>query len=132
MLNASFEGAQVEASSFDLVFAAQSFHWVAPEVAFTKTAELLKLQGWFAAFWKRWLPTGAEAESKETKLYQEYFSDYAPVTPQQHEEDALGDLAGSWVLSFLLDADCGDTLRRKSRMLVLRSNEPKVSELGRK
>jgi SAM-dependent methyltransferase len=92
--NSTFEDTIIEAGVFDLVFAAQSFHWVAPEIGYTKAAKILKTGGWFAAFWKRWIPTGAEAESRETKLYQEYFPDYIPVTPQQHEKDALRDLAG--------------------------------------
>ena len=92
--NVTFEEAKVEASSFDLVYAAQSFHWVDPEVGYMKVAKILKPGGWFAAFWKRSIPTEVEGESRETKLYQEYFPEYSPVTPQQYEEASVSDLAG--------------------------------------
>lgn len=40
----------LEAGSFDLVIAAQSFHWVEPELRFTKTAAALRRGGALAVF----------------------------------------------------------------------------------
>jgi ubiquinone/menaquinone biosynthesis C-methylase UbiE len=44
----SFEGLDAEDVSFDLVISAAAFHWVDPEVAFPKSARLLRPGGWLA------------------------------------------------------------------------------------
>ena len=41
----SFESWSIEAAGFDLVFSAQAFHWVAPEVRFVKAWQALKEGG---------------------------------------------------------------------------------------
>jgi ubiquinone/menaquinone biosynthesis C-methylase UbiE len=44
----SFEDLAIADESFDLVISAAAFHWVDPEVAFTKSARLLRPGGWLA------------------------------------------------------------------------------------
>jgi ubiquinone/menaquinone biosynthesis C-methylase UbiE len=44
----SFEDLAVADESFDLIISAAAFHWVDPEVAFTKSARLLRPGGWLA------------------------------------------------------------------------------------
>lgn len=44
----SFEDYQAPDHAFDLVVAATAFHWIDPEVAFTKTVRLLVPGGWLA------------------------------------------------------------------------------------
>ena len=46
----TFEDWPLEAGAFDLVIAAQSFHWVTPELRFTKTAAALRPAGALAVF----------------------------------------------------------------------------------
>lgn len=44
----SFEDLDVVDASFDLVISSAAFHWIDPEVAFTKSARLLRPGGWLA------------------------------------------------------------------------------------
>lgn len=46
-----FEDWDLERRSFDLVFSAQAFHWVAPDVGLRKADEALKPGGHLALFW---------------------------------------------------------------------------------
>lgn len=48
--NAAFEGFEAEAGSFDLIYAASSFHWIPPEVGFPKVLRLLRPGGAFVRF----------------------------------------------------------------------------------
>ena len=44
----SFEQFEAETPAFDLVFAATSWHWLDPRVAYRRAAELLRPSGWLA------------------------------------------------------------------------------------
>jgi ubiquinone/menaquinone biosynthesis C-methylase UbiE len=44
----SFEDLDAADGSFDLVISGAAFHWIDPEVAFGKSARLLRPGGWFA------------------------------------------------------------------------------------
>jgi SAM-dependent methyltransferase len=44
----SFEDLAVADASFDLVISAAAFHWIDPEIAFSKSARLLRPAGWLA------------------------------------------------------------------------------------
>jgi ubiquinone/menaquinone biosynthesis C-methylase UbiE len=44
----SFEDLAAADASFDLVISSAAFHWIDPEVAFTKSAQLLRPGGWLA------------------------------------------------------------------------------------
>jgi len=44
----SFEDLAADDASFDLVISSAAFHWIDPEVAFTKSARLLRPGGWLA------------------------------------------------------------------------------------
>jgi ubiquinone/menaquinone biosynthesis C-methylase UbiE len=44
----SFEELAASLASFDLVISATAFHWIDPEVAFSKSARLLRQGGWLA------------------------------------------------------------------------------------
>jgi SAM-dependent methyltransferase len=48
VVNVSFEEANLPSKSFDLVYAATSFHWIDPSVKFSKTHQLLKDKGHLA------------------------------------------------------------------------------------
>jgi SAM-dependent methyltransferase len=49
----TFEAWPIEPEAFDLVYAAQSFHWMDPAVRFSKTARALKPNGTLAIFANR-------------------------------------------------------------------------------
>ncbi len=48
ILTGAFEKVELPAASFDLVYSATAFHWIKPEVQFTKPHRLLKLNGYLA------------------------------------------------------------------------------------
>ena len=45
---ASFEEFEADPASFDLIVSATAFHWIDPDVAWSKTARLLRHGGWLA------------------------------------------------------------------------------------
>ena len=51
VIEGAFEEVELAPSSFDLVVAATSFHWVPPEVAVPRAADLLRPGGWLAVWW---------------------------------------------------------------------------------
>lgn len=51
LVRATFEEFSAEPASFDLITAAQSWHWIAPDVGYAKAASLLREGGWLAVFW---------------------------------------------------------------------------------
>ncbi|HWP32129.1 MAG TPA: class I SAM-dependent methyltransferase [Solirubrobacterales bacterium] len=50
IITTSFESWPPEREAFALVYSAQAFHWVAPEVRFVKAWEALRKGGWLAIF----------------------------------------------------------------------------------
>ncbi len=56
--NARFEDWPIREGEFHLVYAAQSFHWVDPEVAYVRAARCLREGGTLALFWNR--PAGTD------------------------------------------------------------------------
>ena len=48
---ANFEDWEAPNNKFKVVYAAQSFHWIKPEVKYQKSADLLTEDGWLALFW---------------------------------------------------------------------------------
>ncbi len=61
--NARFEDWPLRESSFDLAFAAQSFHWVDPEKGFDRLGRCLRPGGAAALFWNR--PAGIDPELRK-------------------------------------------------------------------
>jgi SAM-dependent methyltransferase len=70
----TFEAWPNEPDAFDLVFAAQSFHWMDPALRFTKTARALKPNGTLAIFANRPLLGTAPAD----RLIREAYAAHAP------------------------------------------------------
>ena len=78
----SFEAWSLEADSFDLVFAAQAFHWISEAVAFSKTAAALKPDGTLALFWHYAVASGSDLERELDGLYQAALPDsHASLRP---------------------------------------------------
>lgn len=50
-VESTFEEWEHPGETFDLIYSAQSFHWVPEEIRYTKTYELLKPNGTLALFW---------------------------------------------------------------------------------
>ena len=73
ILETTFEDIEFPAGTFDLIFAAQSFHWVDTATGFLKAHRLLHENGMLAVFWnlKRPLPSPLQYEFRE--IYRRYF-----------------------------------------------------------
>ena len=78
LLATSFEDLPAAAASFDLVISSAAFHWIDPEVAFAKSARLLRPGGWLAL------------------LGTEEHYDGALGAAMDAAWDAHGDTAGAW------------------------------------
>jgi ubiquinone/menaquinone biosynthesis C-methylase UbiE len=55
VITSSFEDVELPAESFDLVFCATAFHWINPEVKFTKSHALLKDRGYLAIIYTHYV-----------------------------------------------------------------------------
>jgi ubiquinone/menaquinone biosynthesis C-methylase UbiE len=66
----SFEEWSPEGKTFDIVAAAQAFHWLPPEISYPKSASILKEGGHIALFWNTDKPQELEIEKKISALYQ--------------------------------------------------------------
>jgi SAM-dependent methyltransferase len=62
----TFEAWPLEPGAFDLVMAAQSFHWVDPEVGYAKAADALRGGGTLALFWNQAAPAPEGSEIQAT------------------------------------------------------------------
>ncbi|MBI1815483.1 MAG: class I SAM-dependent methyltransferase [Deltaproteobacteria bacterium] len=69
VVTTTFEEWSVEAEVFDLVYAAQSFHWIDASVRLVKSAQALKPGGTLAIFGNRPLPGAAEVDADIQKAY---------------------------------------------------------------
>ena len=65
----TFEAWPVEPDAFDLVYAAQSFHWMDPAVRFSKTARALKPNGTLAIFANRPLHGTSRVDGQIREAY---------------------------------------------------------------
>lgn len=81
-----FEQVPLPEESFDLVFAAQSFHWIPQPLGFEKCADILKPQGSIAILYNMYLVTDNEQDTELLALSNKYggFADF--VTVKQSDE----------------------------------------------
>jgi len=66
----TFEDWPLETAKFKLVFAAQSFHWIAPDVRFSKAALALAPGGALAVFGSTALPLASQLRDDVTPIYE--------------------------------------------------------------
>ena len=77
-VNSSFEGWHGTAESFDLVLAAQSFHWIETAIGLAKAAAILKPGGAIALLGNSDESQHTEFWKRGTPLHDEYFPSSAP------------------------------------------------------
>ena len=70
----SFEDVRLPQESFDLIFAAQAWHWIDPKVGYRKVEKLLENNGTFAIFWK----LQNDSRSKLLREMDELYIKYCP------------------------------------------------------
>jgi len=85
----TFEEAELEENSYDLIYAASAFHWVDAEIGCPKVIRLLKNGGTFALF-RNNLIRGYETYEETKELYEKYYLSVYPKnkasSPKTREE----------------------------------------------
>lgn len=83
-----FEQWRVEASAFRLVFSAQAWHWVKPDLGYVRAAEALLPSGALAVFWSRPLWAQSPLGDELDRVYSEVVPDFGirpgPMHPSAH------------------------------------------------
>lgn len=85
----TFENAVLKDNSFDLIYAASSFHWIDAEIGCPKAHGLLKNNGVFVLFRNNAVPAGddelyAESQGVYEKHYYSYYkTEKRPVSPSE-------------------------------------------------
>jgi SAM-dependent methyltransferase len=74
ILNTSLEEWELEASKFDVVLAANSWHWIPPEVKYQKAAQALRDNGFLVLLWNM----TPEPKYEVYQILQEVYQTYAP------------------------------------------------------
>lgn len=73
-----FEELEQGNENYDVLFAAQSFHWVPQPIGYQKCAEMLTENGYLALFWNMYITYDNDADSDLLKLSNKYggFADF--------------------------------------------------------
>jgi SAM-dependent methyltransferase len=74
--NQAFEDWELEENTFDLVIAADSFHWIPPEIGYLKSARALKDSGSAAFFWSVPVDPQTDWSREIDNLYQKLTPDF--------------------------------------------------------
>ncbi len=76
-VNEAFEDWDMQPGTFDLMFAADAFHWIPPQLGYPKAAESLKPGGTVALFW--WVDRRTDPEL--SAQIQQVYDEVAPEFP---------------------------------------------------
>lgn len=83
IINTTFEEWELESSRFNAVLAATSFHWVLPEIRYTKAAAALKDKGFLILLTNM----GALPQDEVYQLLNEVYQTQDPFLAQYHTEE---------------------------------------------
>jgi SAM-dependent methyltransferase len=90
--NSSFEDWPLQERAFDLVFSAQAFHWIDPQVRYTKTAAALKEGGSLAVFWNNSPGEDSPFQRAATEVHRAYAPELLEFLPgKQSAEDLIAE-----------------------------------------
>ena len=84
-----FEDWPLPQSAFDLLLCAQAFHWIAPEVRFSKSSAALKEGGWLALFWNENMVDDSDLFAQIQTAYQTCAPDIARVVNNASHADVI-------------------------------------------
>jgi SAM-dependent methyltransferase len=85
----TFESAELQSRDFDIVFAAQSLHWVPPQFRFAKAAEILKPSGHILAVWRWQHPFSGLLGDKINAIFSDNVPEFRVESIEEFEEGAL-------------------------------------------
>lgn len=88
-VRSTFEDWQGDGKPFDLVISGQAFHWIPPDLRYTKTAQALKEGGHLAIFWNWTLPQEDELTQRLQAVYAQHTPELVSEKSESHEEGIL-------------------------------------------
>jgi len=92
-----FEGFNGTGGPFDLIFSAQAWHWVSPDVRYVKARALLRPGGGLALFWNRARWESNPLRAKLRAAYERTVPDFGPTPgPMYPSTDTPPELWGAW------------------------------------
>lgn len=89
LLNTTFEEWEIKPAQFDAVLAANSFHWVSPEVGYRKVAVALRPQGSLILLWNMALQPSYEIYQDLHKVYQVFAPALAGYETSEMQQESL-------------------------------------------
>ncbi|HTL89764.1 MAG TPA: class I SAM-dependent methyltransferase [Leptolyngbya sp.] len=96
IISQSFEEWQVEPQTFQIVLAANAWHWIASDIKYVKAAQTLKDHGALVLLWNLSLQPRLEVHQEFDQIYQRYAPTIAPryedAETQQEILQGLGQL----------------------------------------
>lgn len=88
-IQSAFESAELPVGYFDVVFAAQSLHWVPQQFRFTRSAEILKPDGYMVAVWRWNHPLSGSLGEQLNAIFSQCVPAYKIETMDEFEQAAV-------------------------------------------
>ncbi len=85
VLNTPFEDYESGGETYDIVFAGTSFHWIDREIAYSKSAELLRSGGYLCLFWSNHIIT--RKTRKQFGALQDAYRNNVPEWAAEYENN---------------------------------------------
>ncbi len=86
-----FEEYDFEQKKFDVIYAAQSFHWVPQPIGYTKCADILKDNGYIALFWNMYIFSDNDTDKELLEISTRYggIADFVSESECENRIDSI-------------------------------------------
>ncbi len=89
-----FEELELASEKYEVIFAAQSFHWIPQPIGYQKCADMLKENGFLALFWNMYLTYDNDADNDLLKLSNKY-GGFADFVNEEQCENRIGSIVNT-------------------------------------
>lgn len=93
----SFEEWQAEPKKFQIVLAANAWHWISSDIKYVKASQTLKDEGALVLLWNMALEPSREVHQRLDKIYQQYAPAIAPQYEGKETQEEILRGLGQWV-----------------------------------
>lgn len=82
IINSDFIDYEIDENTYDLIYSATAFHWIAPERGYDKSKKILKSGGAIALFWNHPYPNRLDDEVNQAnrRIYDKYCPSDKPIS----------------------------------------------------